>query len=306
MMSSTSSRLISPRQNFQLKYTKSICKETKYRLRTARHNQLERFIIQKHHPDEIKKCNTSCHCDYCGKMSAFQIKVWRQIPSYESVFSRRKRVFKRFRIAGYAAQFLVFYRAEQIKKQKRLKQMSQFLRNPLICNKRGTMVVQSAKSHRSPKSPLQLDNKFRRNATDQFEIDSIKEKMSFNDHCSTLIVCQNQSIKKRQLSLYMEEMLKNITTKQSIGMSLTPLSIIDKKMKKNKSIPCITEQISPKNSLDNLQLEKLLTPLNLLQRGKRNRSHVQLFNNEYSNNNKEVIKMIDNLKIKHRQLKRKN
>lgn len=35
-------------------------------------------------------------------------------------------------------------------------------------------------------------------------------------------------------------------------------------MKKNKSIPCITQQISPKNSLDNFELEKLLTPFNLL------------------------------------------
>ncbi|CAD8085622.1 unnamed protein product [Paramecium primaurelia] len=306
MIASNSSRLISPRQNFQLKYTKSISKETKYRLRTARYNQLERFTLQKHHPDEIKKCNTSCHCDYCGKMSAFQIKVWRQIPQYESVFSRRKRVFKRFRIAGYAAQFLVFYKAEQIKKQKRQRQMQQFLKNPLISTKRGTMVIQSAKQNRSPKSPTPSENQIRRNATDYFEIDSIKEKMSFNDHCSTLIVCQNQSIKKRQVSLYMEEMLKNITTKQSIGMSLTPLSIIDKKLKKNKSIPCITEQISPKNSLDNLQLEKLLTPLNLLQRSKRNQSNIHIFHNEYSNNNKEVIKMIDNLKIKHRKLKRKN
>ncbi|CAK89072.1 unnamed protein product (macronuclear) [Paramecium tetraurelia] len=248
-------------------------------------------------------------------MSAFQIKVWRQIPQYESVFSRRKRVFKRLRIAGYAVQFLVFYRTEQIKRQNRQRQMQQFLRNPLISTKRGALVVQSAKSNRSPKSPTPSENKIRRNATDYFEIDSIKEKMSFNDHCSTLIVCQNQSIKKRQVSLYMEEMLKNITTKQSIAMSLTPLSIIvlcfnmfsqDKKLKKNKSIPCITEQISPKYSLDNLQLEKLLTPLNLLQRGKRNQSNIHIFHNEYSNNNKEVIKMIDNLKIKHRKLKRKN
>ncbi|CAD8181799.1 unnamed protein product [Paramecium octaurelia] len=184
--------------------------------------------------------------------------------------------------------------------------MQQFLRNPLISTKRGAMVVQSARSNRSPKSPTPSENKIRRNATDYFEIDSIKEKMSFNDHCSTLIVCQNQSIKKRQVSLYMEEMLKNITTKQSIAMSLTPLSIIDKKLKKNKSIPCITQQISPKYSLDNLQLEKLLTPLNLLQRGKRNQSNIHIFHNEYSNNNKEVIKMIDNLKIKHRKLKRKN
>ncbi|CAD8094565.1 unnamed protein product [Paramecium sonneborni] len=303
MIALTSSRLISPRQNFQLKYTKSISKETKYRLRTARYNKLERFIIQKHHPDEIKKCNTSCHCNSCGKMSAFQIKVWRQTPSYESVFSRRKRVFKRFRIAGYAVQFLVFYKAEQIKKLKRQKQMQQFLRNPLIITKRG-MVVQSAKSHRSPKTPKPSENKIRRNATDYYEIDSIQEKMSFNDHFNTQINCQNPNIKKRQVSVYMEEMLKNITKKQSIGMSLTPLSIIDKKLKKNKSIPCLTEQITPKNSLDNLQLEKLFTPQNLL--SKKNQSHIQIFHNKYSNNNKEVIKMIDNLKIKRRQQIRKN
>ncbi|CAD8118522.1 unnamed protein product [Paramecium sonneborni] len=300
-------RLVSPRQNFQLRYTKSISKESKNRMRTARNNELERFLIKNQNDNEIKKRNTSCNCEQCGKMSLFQIKIWNQISSFEAAYTRRKRVFKRFRIAGYAAQFLVFYKSEQIRKHKRQRYLQQFLKNPQINVKRGTMIIQSAHSHRSPKLPNSPENIIRRNATDCFEVDSIKEKFSFNnEHCSTVINSRNSSTKKRQISLYMEKMLRKITYKKEPVMYLTPLSIIDKKMKKNNILPSISQQISPKNSLDNLQLDKTQNPFNLLQNRKKKTKNTQTFHNEYSQNNLGVMKMIDDMKIKHRQLKRRN
>ncbi|CAD8189889.1 unnamed protein product [Paramecium pentaurelia] len=310
----STSRLISPRQNFQLKYTKSISKESKNRLKTARYNELERFLIKNQSNNDNKKCNTSCNCGQCGKMSLFQIKIWSQISSFESAYTRRKRVFKRFRIAGYAAQFLVFYKSEQIRKHKRQRYLQQFLRNPQMNVKRGTMIIQSAHSHRSPKSPNASENIIRRNATDCFEIDSIKEKLSFNnEHFSTVINSQNSSIKKRQVSLYMEKMLRKITNKKQPAMYLTPLSIIveyfyqfqDKKMKKKNTLPSISQQISPKNSLDNLQLDKIQNPFNLLQNRQKKTKNANTFHNEYSQNNQGVMKLIDEMKIKHRQLKRR-
>ncbi|CAD8191834.1 unnamed protein product [Paramecium octaurelia] len=302
----STSRLISPRQAFQLKYTKSISKETKNRLKTARYNDLERFLIKNQSQNETKKCNTSCNCGQCGKMSQFQIKIWSQISSFESAYTRRKRVFKRFRIAGYAAQFLVFYKSEQIRKHKRQRYLQQFLRNPQTNVKRGTMVIQSAHSHRSPKSPNATENIIRRNATDCFEVDSIKEKLSFNnEHFSTIINSQNSSTKKRQVSLYMEKMLRKITNKKQPVMYLTPLSIIDKKMKKKNTLPSISQQISPKNSLDNLKLDKISNPFNLIQNRQKKTRNANTFHNEYSQNNQGVMKLIDEMKIKHRQLKRR-
>ncbi|CAD8196695.1 unnamed protein product [Paramecium pentaurelia] len=262
-----SERSLSPSDYYELKHVKSITYKHTSNVkkgRTILYQSTDKF------ESDLNKCNLSCDCSECGQLVGFSLKLHRELPLKETRNQKKKKTLRRFKAVGNAIIFILTYKMEAIKRLKKKMHLLRAVRNLTV---RRPAVVQSVHL-----LPVQQPIKQPQSRDEEFE-----ETVSIHPFQPT-----QKGPRKSKISIYMEKMLKDVLPKKEIG--LKPLSILNDALSKNKKkrhIKCNSQL-----SLTQFNCQSQIKPF-----GELNKTQATNF---YQSNNKDILKLIDIMKVKHR------
>ncbi|CAK85408.1 unnamed protein product (macronuclear) [Paramecium tetraurelia] len=233
---------------------------------------------------EYVKTNLSCDCTEFGICNQFIRRIKKQYPFNGTRYlinkiqrwQRRKKVLKRFKAAINAILFILSYKVETIKKFRKRMHILKAMRN-LTTIKKSQITVFNHQQHKPIISIPQSRQSLRIKTTPDDE--------TFFHHTAN----SAREPRKSQVSLYMDKMLKDVIPK--FVAHLKPLSYLNQKLIKQNSAKSITQ--ASFSQFNNLQVQSNLQRFPTV--------HVEsIANNQYKMNNKDLLKLIDSLKVRHR------
>ncbi|CAD8138951.1 unnamed protein product [Paramecium octaurelia] len=225
---------------------------------------------------EYIKTNLSCDCTECGKCNQFIRTIKKQYPFNGTRWQKRKRVLKRFKAAINAIIFILSYKVETIKKFRKRMHILKAMRN-LTTVKKSQITASTHQQHYPIISIPQSRQSLRIKTTPDDE--------TFYRHTAT----SGREPRKSQVSLYMDKMLKDVIPK--FVAHLKPLSYLNQKLIKQNNAKSITQ--ASFSHFNYLQVQSNSQRLPTV--------HVEsIVNNQYKMNNKDLLKLIDSLKVRHR------
>ncbi|CAD8118713.1 unnamed protein product [Paramecium sonneborni] len=262
-----SDRSLSPSDYYELRHVKTITYKHASNIKKGRTilyqstDQLE---------NDLNKCNLSCDCSECGQLIGFSLKVHRELPLKETRNQRKKKILRRFKAVGNAIIFILAYKMEAIKRLKKKMHLLKAVRNLTV---RRPALLQSV--HLLP-----VQQPIKQQQSHEEELD---ETVSIHP-----IQPIQKGPRKSKISIYMEKMLKDVIPKKEV--ILKPLSILNNALSKNNQKGHIKCNSHFTQTQFNFQSQ--IKPFYVL-----NRTQATNF---YQSNNKDIIKMIDIMKVKHR------
>ncbi|CAD8140010.1 unnamed protein product [Paramecium pentaurelia] len=238
--------------------------------------QTQFYLNQAMLEKEYIKTDLSCDCTECGKCSQFSETIKKQYPFCETRWQKRKRILKRFKAAINAIIFILSYKVEAIKKFRKRMHILRAVRN-LTTLKKSQI---TASTHLQPQPMISIPH-----SRQSQRIKTTPDEETFLHH----IVNSAREPRKSQVSQYMNKMLKDVIPKSEVH--LKPLSYLNqKKIQQNNAKSINQASFSQHNYSQVTTNSQKYTTLHL----------EQIMNNQYKMNNKDLLKLIDSLKVRHR------
>ncbi|CAD8203985.1 unnamed protein product [Paramecium octaurelia] len=262
-----SERSVLPSDYYELKHVKAIAYTQTSNIKKGR-------TILFHNRDEaendLNKCNLSCDCSECGQLIGFSLKVHRELPLKETRNQKKKKILRRFKAVGNAIIFILMYKMEAIKKMKKKMHLLKAVRNLTVRRPALPQQMQLLPVQQSIKIPQSRDEEFE-------ETVSIHPFQPFQ-----------KGPRQNKISIYMQRMLKDVQPKKEV--ILKPLNILNNalgKGNKKRHVKCNSE-----SSLTQFNCQTQFKPS-----CETNRTYATNF---YQSNKKDILKLIDIMKVKHR------
>ncbi|CAD8202190.1 unnamed protein product [Paramecium pentaurelia] len=262
-----SERSLSPSDYYELKHVKTITYQHTSNFKKGR-------TILYQNTDELENdlniCNLSCDCSECGQLIGFSLKIYRQLPLKETRNQKKKRILRKFKAVGNAIIFILIYKMEAIKRLKKKMHLLRAVRNLTVRRPALPQSIQLLPVQQSIKLPQSHD-------------EEIEETVSIHPFQPI-----QKGPRQSKISIYMEKMLKDVLPKKEIV--LKPLNIVNNALSKGnkyKHIKCNSQ-----SSLTHFNYQSQIKPFYEF-----NRTQATNF---YQSNNKDILKLIDIMKIKHR------
>ncbi|CAK75019.1 unnamed protein product (macronuclear) [Paramecium tetraurelia] len=233
---------------------------------------LNRAMLDK----EYIKTDLSCECSECGKCSQFSETIKKQYPFCETRWQKRRRIFKRFKAATNAIIFILSYKVEAIKKFRKRMHILKAVRNLTTLKK--SQISAPTQLQQQPLISIPHSRQSQR-------IKTTPDEETFFHH----VINSAREPRKSQVSIYMNQMLKNVIPKSEIH--LKPLSYLNQKQIKQNNAKSITQASFSHHNYSQVTSNPQKCPTVHME---------QIVNNQYKTNNKDLLKLIDSLKVRHR------
>ncbi|CAK88066.1 unnamed protein product (macronuclear) [Paramecium tetraurelia] len=277
-MSETS---ISPLDFYELKHVRTIKDNTQ-----AQRIQKKKTLLYQNKEmleKEYQILNQSCNCSDCGKGSKYFEIIKKQYPFKESRWQKRKRILKRFKAVINAIIFILTYKMEAIKKFRKRMHLLKAVRNLTTLRKPQPIVP----AHLQPQPVLLIPQ--------SHQSQRVKTASDFHDPFYPQILSHGKEPRKSQITQYMTKMLKD--TNPKLEVYLKPLSIFNRKSFQSSNAKSITQTSFSPHTHSHFQSG--LLPQSHFHKD----SIKQISKDYYKLNNKDLLKLIDSMKVKHRLIK---
>ncbi|CAD8059685.1 unnamed protein product [Paramecium sonneborni] len=269
---------LSPLDFYELKHVRTIKvnqKDLKFqKKRTLLYQNKE--MLEK----EYLKLNQSCNCSECGKGSKYFEMIKKLYPFNESRWQKRKRILRRFKAVINAIIFILTYKMEAIKKFRKRMHILKAVRNLTTMKK----PQQLGPAYIQPQ-PIIL-------VPQSHQSQRIKTTPENDDALTHLIQSHGKEPRRSQISQYMTKMLKDSNQKSEIY--LKPLSYLNRKSFQSTNTKSITQtSFSPQT---HSHYQSSLVPYSNFHKD----SIKKIQKDSQKFNNRDLVKIIDSMKVKHR------
>ncbi|CAD8141942.1 unnamed protein product [Paramecium pentaurelia] len=272
---------LSPLDFYELKHVRTIKVNTQ-----AERIQKKRTLLYQNREmleKEYQILNQSCNCSECGKGTKYFEMIKKQYPFNESRWQKRKRILKRFKAVINAIIFILTYKMEAIKKFRKRMHLLRAVRNLTTLRKPQSVVP----AHLQPQPVLLLPQ--------SHQSQRLKTAPDNHDSFGHQILSHGRESRKSHISQYMTKMLKD--TNPKLEVYLKPLSIVNRKSFQSTNAKSITQTSFSPHTHCHFQSS-------LIQQSHFHKdSNKQTNKDYYKMNNRDLVKLIDSMKVKHRFIK---